>query len=306
MIMILFICVGFLSAVLWVDLKFDWLAVPYRGKPGILPEDVLAPMTYFYRYVTGKPVAVAAAMILIVTTLVLEIAQATVPAWMAWASLVMFVVVAVRSSILVIPTARRFGQRTDTLAGQTRLAHTLLGMHMFAFVLLLLVGALQLCATWHPSSIPLDAKNMTMILFICVGFVIAIGWINLKFDLLAVPYRGKPGPLPEEVLSPIALFHRYLKSALQLGAAIVLILLILIIEVVLGSVPGWVAWISLVLFGAGMAVPVTIIRSARQLGARVDSLEKQTGLAHGLFPGHLFAFVMILVVGMLQLYAAWY
>ena len=150
MTLILFICVGFLAAVLWIDIKFDWLAVPYRGKPGILPEEVLAPMSYFYRYVTGRPVIVATAMILIVVALILEIVQATVPAWMAWTSLVLFAVAAIRSAILVIPTARRFGRRTDTLEEQTRVAHALLWMHLFAFVLVLLVGVLQLYAALIP------------------------------------------------------------------------------------------------------------------------------------------------------------
>ena len=69
---ILFICSGFILTVLWIDLKFDWLAVPYRGKAGNLPEEVLAPMTYFYRYITGKPIVMATVMLLIVATIVLQ------------------------------------------------------------------------------------------------------------------------------------------------------------------------------------------------------------------------------------------
>ncbi len=281
-----------------VDLKFDWLAVPYRGKPGILPEEqVLAPMTYFYRYVTGKPIVMGTMFILILVTLILEIAQASIPAWVAWTSLVLFAVAVVRSTILVIPTARRFGRRTDTLEEQTRIAHALLGMHLFTFVLVLLMGALQLYAT--------TSMKTSMVLFFSIGYIIAIAWLNLKFDLIAVPHRGTPGILPEEILAPIALFHRYLKSAVAMGAAMIFILTMLILEIIQGTIPGWLAWTSLVLFIVGMSVPITLIRSGRRLGARTDSLEKQTSLAHGLFLGHLAGVVIILIVGVLQLYALW-
>jgi len=295
MIPILFICVGFIIAILWVDLKFDWLAVPYRGKPGILPEDVLAPMTYFYRYVTGKPIVLGTMFLLVLLTLILEIAQASVPAWVAWTSLVLFAVAVVRSTILVIPSARRFGRRTDTLEEQTRLAHALLGMHLFAFVLVVLMGAIQLYAT--------ASMQMNMVVFIALGFVAGIVWINVKFDWLAVPYRGKPELLPEEVLAPITLFHRYLRSAVQLALAMVIILISLILEIALNSVPSWVAWVSLVLFGVTMFRAILlVIPSGRRLATRVDSLEKQTSLAHALLPMHLFALGVTVILGGLQLY----
>jgi len=145
---ILFICAGFIMAILWVDLKFDWLAVPYRSKPGVLPEDVLAPMTYFYRYVTGKPIVLATMFLLVLLTLILEIVQASVPGWVAWTSLALFAMAVVRSTILVIPSARRFGARTDTLQEQTRLAYALLGMHLFAMSMVMSMTALQLYAVW--------------------------------------------------------------------------------------------------------------------------------------------------------------
>jgi hypothetical protein len=296
--MILFICTGFMASILWLDVKFDWLAVPYRGKPGILPEEVLAPMTYFYRYITGKPFAIATAILLILITLILEIVQGSVSAWVAWTSLILFGTAAVRAAIQVIPTARRFGMRTDTLEEQTRVAHALLEMHMFSLVAILIMGMLHLFALVAPMM-----TKLMMVSFACIGFIIGIGWVNLKFDLLAVPYRGKVEVLPEEILAPIAYFHRYLRSALQLGTAVMIVLVALIVQLVQGSAVGWVAWVSLVVFVVGMSIPIVLIRYGRQLGARVDSLEKQTRLAHQLFPGHLFALIIILLVGAFQLYA---
>jgi hypothetical protein len=294
---ILFIASGFILGILWVDLKFDWLAVPYRRKPGILPEEVLAPMTYFYRYITGKPIVLATLMLSIVVTIILELVQISVPAWVAWVSLILFGTAMIRSAILVIPTARRFGMRTDDLEKQTSIAHALLGMHLFAFILVLLMTILQFYAT--------VGTKISMLFFVCVGYILSVSWINVKFDWIAVPYRGKPGVLPEEVLAPIALFHRYLKSAVEMGAAMIFILVTLIFEVTQGLFPSWLAWTSLILFVIGMSIPIMIIRSGRRLGARTDSLEKQTSLAHGLLPGHIVALVMILLVGALQVYGLW-
>lgn len=293
---ILFIASGFILGILWVDLKFDWLAVPYRRKPGLLPEEVLVPMTYFYRYITGKPIVLATLMLAIVVTIILELIQISVPAWVAWVSLILFGTAMIRSAVMVIPTARRFGMRTDDLEKQTSIAHALLGMHLFAFILVLLMTILQFYATM--------GVKTSMFFFVCLGFVLSIAWINLKFDWIAVPYRGKPGSLPEQVLEPITLFHRYIRSAIQLGLAILFVLVTLIMQIVQGSVPSWLAWVCLVLFGSGVIWLSSVgIRSGRRLGARVDSLEKQTSLAHGLLPMHIFALVVTLLTTILQVYA---
>ena len=79
----------------------------------------------------------------------------------------------------------------------------------------------------------------------------------------------------------------------------------LIFEVLQGIVPAGLAWVSLGLFVLGMSIPITIIRSGRRLGARIDSLEKQTALAHGLLPGHFIGLVIILMVAALQVYGFW-
>ena len=146
--LIFFLCLGFVLCVVWIDLKFDWLAVPYRGKPGPLPEEVLAPMSYFYRYITVNPIALALAMLFSVVTLIMQIIQASVPAWVSWTSLILFALAFVRAFLLVIPVARSLGKRTDSLEKQTSMAHALLIAHLFGFSLVLAVTLLQLYALW--------------------------------------------------------------------------------------------------------------------------------------------------------------
>lgn len=293
---ILFIGIGILMAILWIDLKFDWLAVPYRGKMERLSEDVLAPMAYYYRYVTGKPIVIAMVMLSMMIAIILEIVQGTVPAWVAWASLLVFGTAITRSAILVIPTCRRFGKRTDSIEKQTSTAHAMLGMHLFAFACVLTLAILQLSV--------FTAIMMNMVLFTCIGFLAGFVWINIKFDWIAVPYRNKPGILPEEVLVPMTLFYRHLKSAIQLAVVMIFILLIFILEIVQGMVSPWVAWGCLILFAITMTRSLlVVIPSARRLAARTDSLEKQTSLAHGMLPMHLLAFTVALILAGLQLYS---
>lgn len=147
---------------------------------------------------------------------------------------------------------------------------------------------------------------MILILFSCLGFVIAFTWFQLRFDWLALPYRGKPGLLPEEVLVTITDFHRYLRARVLLAIVMIVTLLLIIIEIVQVSVPVWVSWSSLILYIVGMAwASLVVIPCGKRLGMRVDSLEEQTRLAHNLLPMHLVAFGIILVVWVLQLFGNW-
>ena len=146
---LLFICIGFVIAVLWIDLKFDWLSFRYRGQPGVLPEkEVLAPMTYYYRYVTGKPVVILIVLLFILFSIISQIVQAVVPGWVAWTSLILFGATMMFAALRVIPAARRFGTRVDSLEEQSRVALALFTMHFFEFLAILTVAGLQIYAAW--------------------------------------------------------------------------------------------------------------------------------------------------------------
>jgi hypothetical protein len=146
--MILFSCLGFAITFTWIQLRFDWLALPYRNQPGLLPEDVLAPITHFHLYLRAR-VLLIAIMLLILLLIVLEIIQASVTSWVAWSSLILFIGGMVWAILIMIPTGKRLGKRIDSLEEQTRLAHSLLPMHLLAFGIILAVWLLQLYGTWR-------------------------------------------------------------------------------------------------------------------------------------------------------------
>ena len=144
-VLILFACIGYLLAVLWIDLIFDSLVLPHHGKE-TLPEEVLATMASFFRRLTHKPRLIFIVMITMFTIVILQILQGTVHAWVGWASLVLVIVPTGYATARVMPAARRLGARNDQPEKQSELARSLFSMHAFSFILMTLLGLIQLYA----------------------------------------------------------------------------------------------------------------------------------------------------------------
>ena len=145
-----------------------------------------------------------------------------------------------------------------------------------------------------------------LILFACIGFLFAVLWIDLIFDSLVLSHHDKEA-LPEEVLATMSSFFRRLTHKPRLIFAIMITMLVIIIlQIVQGSVAAWVGWTSLALFliPTGFAA-IHIIPTARRLGSRIDEVEKQSKLARSLFAMHTFSLIMMLLLGVVQFYAAW-
>ncbi len=147
-VLILFLCLGYLLAVLWIDLIFDSLVLPYHGSNEPLPEEVLVTMSSFFKRITFKPRLIFVVMIAMLTIVILQIVQGTVPAWVAWASLVIVTVPTGYATARVMPAARRLGTRQDSLEKQSELARSLFAMHTLSFVLMTLLGIIQLYGAW--------------------------------------------------------------------------------------------------------------------------------------------------------------
>ena len=146
-VLILFACIGYLLAVLWIDLIFDSLVLPHHDKE-TLPEEVLATMAAFFKRLTHKPRLIFVVMLSMFTIVILQIVHGTVPAWVGWASLVLVTVPTGYATARVMPAARRLGARTDQPEKQSELARSLFAMHTFSFILMTLLGLIQLYAEW--------------------------------------------------------------------------------------------------------------------------------------------------------------
>jgi hypothetical protein len=127
----------------------------------------------------------------------------------------------------------------------------------------------------------------------CSGFLFAVLWMDLIFDVQVLAHRSAGEQLPEPVLASIAnYYHRATTTSRPMSRLIVLAMVILLLalafQAIHGHDPGW-----LLLASAGLAgVPVVLalthtVPYAVRLGKRTDSAPEQTRLARSIYRDHL-------------------
>ena len=134
---------------------------------------------------------------------------------------------------------------------------------------------------------------MAPLLTACSGFLLAVLWMDLIFDVQVLAHRSAGEQLPEPVLASIAnYYHRATTTSRPMSRLIVLVMVILlgalVFQAIHGHDPGW-----LLLMSAGLAgVPVVLalthtVPYAVRLGKRTDSAPEQTRLARSICRDHL-------------------
>jgi hypothetical protein len=137
------------------------------------------------------------------------------------------------------------------------------------------------------------------------GFLLAVLWFDLMFDVQVWPYWGQE-TLPGEVLASIAgYYQRVTTDAAPMNLLVGLVMVVVLLTAFLRArdkrVAPWNRFSTLILAGAATSVGLEIaFPIAEQLGARVDGLATQTELANTIFVTHVGCFVAISVVLILQ------
>lgn len=140
------------------------------------------------------------------------------------------------------------------------------------------------------------------------GFLLAVLWFDLMFDVQVLGHRE--GELSESSLSSIAAYYaRVTTAARPMNRLIATVMLAtvaaVVAEVANGDVPAAVAWISLALAAAPIALVVArTVPNAVRLGSRADTIGRQSGLARSIFREHLLCFASIGTLIALQLAVA--
>ncbi len=144
----LFFCLGFMFAVLYIDMVFDVSARGHRhtGKP--LPPDVLEPIVTYYRYITKNPFLLIGILTTALASIIAEIRYALVPAWAGYASLALILLTMLTGVLKIIPQAQRLAAGKDSIEQQTTLVHGLLPFHTVMMVNVFLLIAVQLMAKY--------------------------------------------------------------------------------------------------------------------------------------------------------------
>ena len=144
------------------------------------------------------------------------------------------------------------------------------------------------------------------ILTACSGFLLAVLWMDLIFDVQVLEYRSVGRELPEPVLASIAnYYHRATTTSRQMSRLIALVMISLLaalaFEATRGRDPGWLLVASAALAGVPMVLALThTVPSAVRLGHRADGPAEQSRLARAICRDHL-----VCALGMLAFLVLW-
>lgn len=132
---------------------------------------------------------------------------------------------------------------------------------------------------------------MTAIVTAGAGFLIAVLWFDLMFDVQGAGQRD--GDLPEATLASIAGYYaRVTTGAKPMGLLVAVVMLVtlgaIVAQLIDGDAPAWALWASLILAGSAVGVAATrTFPSAVRLGARRDAAAEQTRLARSIRRQHM-------------------
>jgi len=134
---------------------------------------------------------------------------------------------------------------------------------------------------------------MAPLLTACSGFLFAILWMDLIFDVQVLRHRAAAKDLPEPVLASVAgYYHRATTASRPMGRLIAVVMAILLGTLVFqagrGHDPGWLLVVSAVSAGFPVVLAVThTVPDAVRLGRRRDGPAEQTRLARSICRDHL-------------------
>ncbi len=141
------------------------------------------------------------------------------------------------------------------------------------------------------------------------GFLVAVLWFDLMFDVQALRRAYRGAVLPEPVLASIAGYYRRVTTeASPMGRLVGAVMLATVgvagWELAFGARPFGVRAVSLALLAVPVVLAATrILPSAIRLGARTDPPERQSALARAIARDHLLCLAATVAFLFLQLAA---
>lgn len=139
------------------------------------------------------------------------------------------------------------------------------------------------------------------------GFLLAVLWFDLMFDVQVLRHRGSREPLPEDVLESISAYYRRVTTTASpmnrlVGAAMLATLVAIALQIADSDGPAWAAWASLALTAAPIAIAAgRTLPSAVRLGARTGDAAAQSRLAREVCRDHLLCLAAIAALLVIQL-----
>ncbi len=153
------------------------------------------------------------------------------------------------------------------------------------------------------------AGTMELVIAAAAGFLIAVLWFDLMFDVQVLRHRREP-QVPEDVLASIAAYYRRVTTtASPMGRLVAVVMSVLLIGLIAQAAGGGTAWwVSAVSFPAAfLAVGLAmgrVLGRARRLGTRTGSLSVQSDLARSICRDHFVCLAAMSVLLAFQLAGA--
>jgi hypothetical protein len=136
-------------------------------------------------------------------------------------------------------------------------------------------------------------RAASFVLAVCGGFLVAVLWMDLMFDVQVLRDRRRDIELPEPTLASIAAYYRRVTTTARpmghlVGAVMAIAVGTLVVEIALGEGSRWLAFSSLLLCGGPILLALLRVHpNAVRLGARSDELRRQSALARSICRDHL-------------------
>lgn len=146
---------------------------------------------------------------------------------------------------------------------------------------------------------------MTAFVTAGAGFLLAVLWFDLMFDVQVLRHRG--AEVPEGKLASIAAYYRRVTTEARpmnrlVAAVMVATIASTIVQLVRGDAPRWAGTLSLSLTASAVLLAaVHTVPSAVRLGARSDGIETQSHLARSILRDHLLCVMAVAAVLFIQL-----
>jgi hypothetical protein len=144
----------------------------------------------------------------------------------------------------------------------------------------------------------------------CGGFLLAVLWMDLLFDVQVLHMRpGAPAGHEQPIASIAAYYRRVTTEAFPLNRLIAAVMLLTLggsaYRAVVGPPPRALAVLALLLAtgGIGLAL-VRVVANAVRLGTRADTLPIQARLARTILRDHVCCFVLMLAFTAIQVWTS--
>jgi len=150
---------------------------------------------------------------------------------------------------------------------------------------------------------------LAALLAACGGFLLAVLWMDLMFDVQVLRHGRAPAPLPEPVLASIAAYYRRVTTDANpmgwaVGAVMIAALAASLVQLARGggALAPRIAAPALVALPAALAAR-RVLPNAVRLGSRGDPVEVQSALARAICRDHLLCLAAIAALVALELAA---